>query len=104
MIVFFLSLSTCHKCGKDKVAINAFINRGVGKNICIFVEENLKKIIAFFIMNQYNLKINIFFNSKKMQINKPFANISISINFLDYVTNMEPHDSISFLPKAGTNK
>ena len=38
-----------------------------------------------------------------MQINKPFANISISMKFLDYGTNMELGDSISFLPKAGTN-
>ena len=40
MILFLKSLSTCHKCGKDKVAINACINRGVGKNSCIFLEEN----------------------------------------------------------------
>ena len=40
MIILKKSLSTCHKKIKNKVAINACINRGVGKNSCIFVEEN----------------------------------------------------------------
>lgn len=39
-----------------------------------------------------------------MQINKPFANISISMKFLDYETIIKLGDSISFVPKAETNK
>ena len=70
----------------------------------MFLLEKIEFFIAFFTMGQYNFQKIVFFNLKKnMQINIDFANISRSSNFQIYVTNMEPHDSISFLPKAVTN-